>query len=91
MKTIKFSEVSDPSKWSDDNAIKVGDPLTEEWLDRIRWLMGAFNEAKGLLVEAEVILERYWFSDHDGESYNNDDVIEMDEKIKKWLKESGPR
>lgn len=34
---------------------------------------------------ARVVLGRHWFSDVDGESYNNDDVIEADEKLTEAL------
>lgn len=40
-----------------------------------------------LLEKAHVVLQDHWFyGDGTGETYNNDDVIEMSEEIKEALK-----
>lgn len=48
-------------------------------------LASSLAKAIALLEEAKVVLERYWFSDSDGESYNNEDVIGIDDKISAFL------
>lgn len=70
MSELKFSEVQDPRKWGDCDALSVGDPLTEEWLDRIRGLMVALKGARAALVLADEYLLigegvglRYYFYD----------------------------
>lgn len=73
----------DPNNWNTDSlaSIKVGDTFTEEWLDRVRALMLAFNEAQALLREARAVLDNY---ETDGD-YNNDGVIAMNALIDKFL------
>lgn len=39
--------MSDPNNWNPEgDSIGVGDPMTEEWLDRFRSLMTAYNESQ---------------------------------------------
>lgn len=45
------------------------------------------EELIGLLKEIDPVLDAHWFSDVDGESYNNEDVIAVGEKVKAVLRE----
>lgn len=51
--------------------------------------MSKLNEAIALLKEADKVLGRYWYTVVDdgeyAEDFNNDDVIELNEKIADFL------
>jgi len=86
-------EPHEGGEWQDADGKPVLAEAIEEAINRYATLKPeerALKEARTLLAEAKEVLGRYWFhGTDDGESYNNDDVIEIDNRIEAFLKGGG--
>ncbi len=58
----------------------------QELIEEIFKLRDNLSEAKKLLQETHLVLGNYWF-DQRNDSYNNEDVIAVDNKVMKFLGE----
>jgi len=70
-------------EWLADQLIKLA---AEE--EKVKELRKAADKYKPLVEAAEYareVLKEHWFMSVDEESYNNDDVIDADEKLKEAL------
>jgi hypothetical protein len=77
---VKIATANRSERMSDCQ-VRGGCPPYDRVIDALTTLRKENARLLKLLCEASVVLDRYWFTSADGESYNNDDVIDMSRKI----------